>query len=525
MPSLADAVRNPRAEEFTAKGWWTGDTLSAWLARHAAERPDAAALVHGPRSWSWQALADAVARAAATLANAGVGRGDVVAMQLPNIPEFAIAYLAACRLGAVVSTIHMPYRAAELENLLAHGDARVAITLAQTKDWSPAETVRGLRPKLPALREVLTPETLVGEARLDESAVPLPDARDPFLLLYTSGTTAAPKGVPHAYASILANVRMGAPEHRLGAHDRILTAAPLSHLFGMYSLLLTLCTGATSVLLPVFTPPALAETIARDRPTALWTAPAHMAACRNLGLLEQHDWSSLRLAIMSGSACPPELVRWVQARLPDCAVTQLWGMTETQAGLYTRPGDPAEVSVTSTGRASPGTEVRIVGEGGQPAPAGVDGELQVRGCAVFTGYLGNPEATAAAFTADGWFRTGDLARRDAAGHIALTGRIKDVINRGGVKFNPSDVESLLESHPAVLQAAIVPMPDAVLGEKACCFVTLKPGATAPALEALCAWLLERQIAKIKLPERLVVIDEMPLTPTRKVIKGRLRIPA
>ena len=525
MPSLAEAVRNPRADEFAAKGWWTGDTLDAWLAKHAAERPAAPALVHGSRVLSWRDLADAVSRAAATLARAGVGPGDVMAMQLPNIPEYAIAYLATCRLGAAVSTIHMPYRAAELENLLAHSGAKVAVVLSNAKDWSPADTVRGLMPKLPALKHVIPPEALVGDATLDEASVPRPSARDAFLLLYTSGTTAAPKGVAHPYASILANVRLGAPEHRLGPEDRILTAAPLTHLFGMYSFLLTMYTGATSVLLPMFTPPELAEVVGRDKPTALWTAPAHMAACRNMGLFAKHDWSSLKLAIISGSACPPELARWVQEQLPGCAVTQLWGMTETQAGLYTRPGDGIDVSATSTGRASPGTEIRIVDDAGRPAPAGTEGELQTRGCALFTGYVDNPAATRAAFTDDGWFRTGDLARMDAAGNVALTGRIKDVINRGGVKFNPSDVETLLESHPKVMQAAIVPMPDAVLGEKACCFVTLKPGAQAPALEELCAWLAERKIAKIKLPERLVVIDEMPLTPTRKVIKGRLRIPS
>ncbi len=186
-------------------------------------------------------------------------------------------------------------------------------------------------------------------------------------------------------------------------------------------------------------------------------------------------------------------------------------MTELQAALYTRPEDGTEAAATSAGRPSPGTQVRVSAEG----------ELQVRGPLTFSGYYDNPEANAGAFTEDGWFRSGDLAEQRGQ-YFAITGRIKDVINRGGVKFNPADVEALLDAHPRILQSAIVPMPDPVLGEKACAFITLKPGAQAPSLEELAQYLLSKDIAKNKLPERLVVIPEMPLTPTRKIIKGRLR---
>ena len=211
---------------------------------------------------------------------------------------------------------------------------------------------------------------------------------------------------------------------------------------------------------------------------------------------------------------PPELIRFVASKLPQCAVTQLWGMTELQAGLYSRPGDPLEVSATSAGRPSPGTEIRISPEG----------ELQVRGPLLFSGYFNNEEANAVAFTPDGWFRSGDLAEFHGE-NIAITGRTKDLINRGGVKFNPADVELLLASHPKILQSAMVPMPDPILGEKACVFVTLRIPAEKVTLQELVDYLLQKNIAKNKLPERLVIVAEMPLTPTRKVIKGRLKIPA
>jgi cyclohexanecarboxylate-CoA ligase len=483
------AYRPEEEREYMARGWWRDDdTLWHWLRRHAASRADAPAVASATGILTWRELERRVLRVAQGLRELGVGAGDVVALQLPNTPEFLIVHLAIARLGAVMCTVHMPYRGAEIETILAHSGAKLFFNAAY-----PFAKVEAADP-LPADH-------------------PAPDARDPFLLLFTSGTTASPKAVPHAYRTMLGNSRMGAREHRLTCASRILCAAPLSHLYGLYSLHCAWSVGACTVLLPAFKPDELALTVEKYKPTAIWTAPAHVAACRNAGLFERHDWSSLRLAIVSGSTPSPELMHDLARRLPGCTIAQLWGMTELQAGLYTRPDDPIEVAATSAGRPSPGTELRIA----------EDGELQVRGPLAFSGYYRNEEANRAAFTADGWFRSGDLAT-ERNGNYAITGRIKDVINRGGVKFNPADVEALLDAHPKILQSAIVPMADAVLGEKACAFVTLKPGAAEPTLAELCAYLLAKEIAKNKLPERLVVIPEMPLTPTRKIIKGRLRLP-
>lgn len=482
---------------YVERGWWGDDTLPGWLSSHSKTRPDAPALIAG-QVISWRELEERVLRFAEGLRRAGVARGEVVAVQLPNTPEFVIAFLAICRLGAVLSTLHMPYRGAEIATLMRHSRAKLGICLPPSRDlFNGAGRT---------FAEIDCDEPLSKD-------VPGPVAADPFLLLYTSGTTAAPKGVPHNYHTMLSNARLGVPEHRLGASDRILSAAPFTHLFGLYELHCAFACGAASVLLPAFTPPDLSALIEKEKPTALWTAPAHIAAVRAQGLFDKHDWSSLRLAIMSGSACPPQLVRDFSSRVKTCAVTQLWGMTETQGALYTRPGDALEVHCSSAGRPSPGTEVRIV-----------DNELQVRGCLLFPGFYDNDAANAAAFTPDGWYRTGDLAAVDAAGNYSITGRVKDIINRGGVKFNPRDVEDLLDSHPKVLQSAIVPMPDPILGEKACVFVVLRKKDDSLHLEELVQYLLEKQIAKNKLPERLVVVAEMPLTPTRKIIKSRLRLP-
>jgi cyclohexanecarboxylate-CoA ligase len=523
-----------RVAEFVARGWWRDDTLTQWLQRHAAERSTAPALAHAGASVSWHDLATRVAGFAAGLRRAGIDRGDVVAVQLPNVPEFIVAYLAICRLGAVMATIHMAYKAADFETPLRHTRARAIVCLGQTKDWSPAATALTLRSAISTLRTVIAlgapHEGALAFAEVQAASPaeirepPGPTAADPFLLLYTSGTTSAPKAVPHNYHTLLSNARVGAPEHGIGPRDRVLSAAPFSHLFGLYALHVCWAVGATAVLLPVFTPSDLARAIECDKPTALWTAPAHIAACRAGGLFENHDLSSLKLMIMSGSACPMELVRWTATRLPGCAVTQLWGMTETQAALYTRPGDPIDVAAASSGRPSPGAEVRVVSPDNEDCAVGQEGELHVRGCLLFPGFYDNAVANEVAFAPGGWYRTGDLAAIDANGNVSITGRIKDVINRGGHKFNPRDIENLLDAHPKVLQSAIVPMPDPVLGERACCFVTLRPGISGATLEELVAFLADHGIAKMKFPERLVVIAEMPLTPTRKVVKSRLTIP-
>ncbi|MGE0734716.1 MAG: class I adenylate-forming enzyme family protein [Alphaproteobacteria bacterium] len=538
---LRSALRYPPAlaKRYIDIGFWRDDTLGKWLAKHVAARPTAPAIRTLETTLTYKELAAQVDSLAGALWHAGIAKGDVVAVQLPNIPQFLVAYLAIAQLGAVMQTLHNPYRGAELETLLNHSRAKAYIGLGETKEFKPAAAIVELKPKLPVLKTVMSVgvatsgtlwldamiasgPALTEEEREDMEAVV---ASDPFLLLYTSGTTAAPKGVPLSYHNMLSNARDGAPAHGIGPDDVITSAAPFTHLYGLYSFHVGMAVGACALLLPSFTPQDLATLVDRGKPTALWTAPAHLAACETLGLFDKHSFASLKLAIVSGSACPPDLIRRFAARMPNGAVTQLWGMTETQGALYSRPTDALEISATTAGRASPGTEIRIADPAtDREVGIGVEGEIQVRGPLLFPGYYRNPAATGASFSEDHWFKSGDLGTKDAAGNVAITGRIKDVINRGGVKYNPRDVEDLLDMHPKIAQSAIVPMPDPVLGEKACCFVTPKPGQSVT-LEEICDYLLARNIAKIKLPERLVIVAEMPMTPTRKIIKSKLKLPS
>jgi cyclohexanecarboxylate-CoA ligase len=513
---LRDALRfDPeQVARFVASGAWGDDTLSGWLAARAAEAPPRTAVKSAAGALDYGALRERAERFAAGLRALGIGRGDVVAVQLPNSAEFLVAYLGIARLGAVMCTVHMPYRDAELKPLLAHSRARALICLSRMKDFAPAAAVLAQQPgpRVIALGEAAAGAIPFAEVAAATAALPgelRAAPADPFLLLYTSGTSASPKAVPQTYQTMLGNARLSVPEHLMTADDVVLSAAPYSHLFGLYSFHLALNVGAANLLVPAFTPPDFAQAVATGRPTVLFLGPAHLAAMLKAGLLDSTDLSSVRLVICSGSACPPELALAVARKFPNGRFTQLWGMTETQAGMYTRPDDPVELAARSAGRPSPGTEVRVV-----------EGELQVRGSLLFPGYYDNDAANADAFTPDGWFRTGDLAEQDAVGNVRITGRIKDVINRGGVKYNPRDLEDLLDAHPDVMQAAIVPVPDPVLGERACCVIVLR-AAHAPSLEELCAYLSERGIARNRLPERLEIVAEMPLTPTRKIIKGRL----
>ena len=413
--------------------------------------------------------------------------------------------------------------------LLGHSRARMLICLSEVGDFKPAETALGLAEDLPELAHIVALGAPVSGALsladlLSDSAVSagdVPVAADPCLLLYTSGTTASPKGVPHNAHTLLSNVRTSVPEHGIMTEDILFSAAPFGHLFGLYSIHLALAVGATQYLLPSFTPPALVEGLVESQASVLFAAPAHIAACLNSGLFEGRDLAALKLAILAGAAVPSGLARAFDSLLANGTVSQLWGMTETQAGLYTRPSDGIDLAAASAGRPSPGTEVRIVDEAGNEVAADDEGELQVRGPLLFPGYYQNDAANGEALTEDGWFRSGDLARSDKDGNIAIVGRCKEIINRGGIKYNPRDVEELIDGHPGIQQSAIVPVPDSVLGERACVYV-VPSGSAELTLDEICAYLEDKGIAKVKWPERLEIVQEMPMTPTRKVIKGRLR---
>ena len=514
---------------FLAEDLWGKATLDTWVNQATVSRPNAPMLIAGEHSMSYAEVQAQVGAIASGLKSLGLGRGDVIAMQLPNTVEFVVGHLAVARIGAVLQTIHMPYRAGDIGALLEHSQARAVIALDVFRGYDLASIMLAERHRLSSLEEVIVVGQTPREARsfwsLSESGVPLDQhdsavAADPCLLLYTSGTTSSPKGVPLTYQNMLGNIEAAADEFEVTEHDRILSAAPFSHLYGIFNFHMALSRGAAAVLLPAFTPQDLGQAVSIHQPTMLFLGPAHAAAMLGQGLINQRDFASVRFSVFSGASCPTHVLESYQAAIPASTVAQLWGMTEIQAGSFTRASDPLSVAATSAGPPARGNQARIRSLAGDILLAGEEGELEIRGPSVFGGYLDNHEANAAAFTTDGWFRSGDLACIDDSGYIRLTGRTKDLINRGGVKYNPTDLEVLLMQNDAIDQAAIVAMPDPILGEKACCFVTLQPGFDL-SLTEVCVWLEGKNISKVKWPERLEIVEEMPLTPTRKIIKGEL----
>ena len=529
LPPIPEAT----ARHYYETGDWTYETLCDWLLTRAEHTPAAPAIHHAGTCMTYRELSDRVRSLAGGLQALGISKGDVVALQLPNLPEFVVSHLALCLLGAVTQTVHMPYQSAELRFLLQHSQATAFIGLSAFRDTSPAATAHGLMADIESLTHVIPVGGDVAgthpfaelQAHPPLTTWPTLDSLAPFVLLYTSGTTASPKGVPVRYCQFLSNTRTSVSDLSINASDVILSVAPFTHLYGLYTLHLALCSGAAMSLLPVFAPPDLIATITRDRASCLFAAPAHLAACRAAHLLDERDTlSSLRFVCLSGSAVPPALAQWVDERLDHGVVIQLWGMSELQAGAYTRPDEPPEVRHASAGRPSPGTRLRVVLDDGSDAAPEQEGELWVQGSSVFHAYLNNEEATREAFhgnATDRWFRTGDLATLSPAGHVILTGRVKEIINRGGIKFNPTDVEAIIDEMPAVMRSALVPYPDPVLGERTCAMVVAAPGASL-SLADITQTLNASGIAKFKWPERLEIIDEMPLTPTQKIMRGELK---
>jgi cyclohexanecarboxylate-CoA ligase len=514
---------------FRVRGWWRDETLSDWLERCRDNAPDRAALLGFDGPLTYAAFAERIRHFAAGLADAGIGRGDVVIVQLPNLPEFLIAWLAINALGAVMQTVHMPYGIRDLEHRIAHAGAKACIALARLKDRSPAAELASLRGRFPALRVVVAVggdvPGAVSFAELlacgrDKPFASQGRAEDPFLLLYTSGTTSSPKAVSVTSNHYLSNAAMCAAELGIRPDDRILCLAPYTHLYGLFALQLGFAIGATACLLDQFTPAGFVEALKRFKPTILIAGPAHVAPCLQQNLFAGIDLADLRVAVLSGSTVPAALSAAFEELLPNGRVVQAWGMTELQFGACSRPSDSREVRFETIGHATPGTELRVADADDRVLPREETGELQVRGCSLFSGYLRNPEADRAAFTADGWLRTGDLASMDEAGNVRLRGRTKDLINRGGVKFNPTDMEIAVSGHPAVAQVAIAPVPDPLLGERASCFVVLKDGVSLT-FDELKDFLAERAFAKFSWPEQLVIVPDMPITPTRKVIKAEL----
>jgi cyclohexanecarboxylate-CoA ligase len=496
------------------------DYLDQWL----AEKPEACALVswreesHSEVRLTYQELAQRAADAARALAACGVGRGDVVSFQLPNCWQFVAAHLACVRLGAVSNPLMPIFRHRELSFMLRHGDARVLIA---------PERFRGfVRGELPALGRVLLTDG-TGEDSF-EAALGAADGapcsrgarlepNDVMQLMFTSGTTGEPKGAMHTSNTLLSAVREYARRMQIGEADVIFMPSPLGHQLGFcYGLQMALMLGIPLVLTDLWQPERAMELMSRHGATFTFGATPFLADLASLPEVELRRPPRLRMFASSGAPIPPTVVDAARKRL-GVKVATCWGMTEC-ASVTITPPDEHKV-LESDGCTLPNGEVRVLAADGTEAPRGTVGALQVRGSSLFVGYLKRPELSR--LDEGGWFDTGDLARMDDEGYIRICGRSKDMIIRGGENIPVVEIESALYRMPEVADAAVVAMPDPRLQERACAFVTVRPGSQL-SLAAVCKHLAAEGFSKHFWPERLEVMEQMPRTPTGKIQKFVLR---
>ncbi|HAM47227.1 MAG TPA: cyclohexanecarboxylate-CoA ligase, partial [Alphaproteobacteria bacterium] len=414
-------------------------------------------------------------------------------------------------------------------------ESKIVFVPQEFRGFDHLAMMQGLRPDLPALKHIFAlggtgdtsfEQNFTGRAWEEEMDMQAIFAErkmgpnDVNELLYTSGTTGQPKGVMHTANTQFANVKPYAERLDLsGARDVVLMSSPLAHQTGfLYGILMPLMLGTKVVYQDVWDPAGAARLIEEEKVTFTMASTPFLADLTDTPAVREHDISSLRIFLCAGAPIPRVLAERASKEL-DIIVLSGWGMTENGAVTTTEPNDPPEKVFQTDGKPLPGIEVRIVDPQGNLAPNGEEGLLQARGISAFVGYLKKPELHG---TDDqGWFDTGDYARMDDDGYIRITGRAKDIIIRGGENVPVVEVEELLYRHPAVIDAAVVAMPDPRLGERGCAFVTLTDGSSLT-LEDMVAYLRDNKIARNYLPERLEVIDEMPRTASGKIQKFKLR---
>jgi acyl-CoA synthetase (AMP-forming)/AMP-acid ligase II len=518
------------AARWRGAGLWSDETFAAVLASRVRAAPDREALTDGTRRLTYRGLADGIDRMAARLRALGIGAGDVVTIQMPNWIEFALVFFALERLGAVAVTVSVDFRSRELEYIMRFAGTKMLVCCARFRDFDHVAMAAELKPQLPALAciGVVRGAPGAGMVSLDDVAeasgppagfVPVPmDADTVMRMAFTSGTTGNPKGVMHSHNTTLAAARILNGDLGLSANDVMMIWLPLGLNWGYLTLVQSVLAGAKGVLLDRFRPAEALDLIERERVTYIPTAPASLTTILQEPDLARRDLSGLRIVVSGGASAPVETIRAWRRAAPG-VLLELLGMLETGYQTYTRATDNPERVAGSVGRPASHMGLKLVDADGREVARGEEGDICCDGPSVHLGYHNNPTANAEAFLPDGWFRSGDLGMIDTDGNLRIVGRLKEMINRGGKKFFPREIEEILYTHPQVLYAAIVGIPDARLGERNCLCLVPRPGET-PTLEGLVAF-LGSSVATYKLPERLELFTQFPFTPTGKIQRHAL----
>ncbi|HQS69389.1 MULTISPECIES: AMP-binding protein [unclassified Novosphingobium] len=487
--------------------------------------------------WTWAQLDAEVDRVATGLLDRGVAKGDRVGIWAPNCAEWTVLQFATARIGAVLVTINPAYRTSEVEYALNKVGCTFLVSAARFKSSDYVAMLRELGPeKLPMLRSIVVlgdeahdgfepwdalraqpdPARLLGvDATLDQN--------DPINIQFTSGTTGFPKGATLTHRNILNNGHFTARTIKVTHKDRICIPVPLYHCFGMVlGNLASLASGAAMVFpSEAFDPKLTLDAVQAEGCTALYGVPTMFIAILAQPDLDAWDVSTLRTGIMAGSPCPVSTMRQVMDRLNMREVTIGYGMTETSPlTTQTATDDPIEERVGTVGRVHPHAEAKVVGPDGETLPIGVQGEYCSRGYAVMLGYWDDPAKTAEAIDADGWMHSGDLATMDANGYVRITGRIKDMIIRGGENIYPREIEEFLLTHPAVQDAQVFGVADERYGEEVCAWLIARAGQALAPEDVLAH--CKGRIAHYKVPRHVRIVEAFAMTVTGKAQKFEMR---
>jgi fatty-acyl-CoA synthase len=514
-----------------------GDTIGDNFDRTVAAFGDRDALVDraAGRRWTYRELAAEVDALALGLVARGIGKGDRVGIWSPNRAEWTFLQYATAKIGAVLVNINPAYRAHELEYVLNQAGIRLLVASDAFKTSDYPAMVEEVREKCARLEHVVVLGGEDWDALLDTGRRGDPaqlahlqaglSADDPINIQYTSGTTGFPKGATLSHHNILNNGYFVGELCNYTEADKVCIPVPFYHCFGMVMGNLA-CTshGACMVIpAPAFDPRATLEAVAAERCTSLYGVPTMFIAELNHPDFASFDLSSLRTGIMAGSPCPVEVMKQVIDRMGMAEVSICYGMTETSpVSTQTRSDDSIERRVSTVGRVGPHLEVKVVDpETGLTVPRGEAGELCTRGYSVMLGYWEQPDKTAEAIDAARWMHTGDLAVMDGDGYVNITGRIKDMVIRGGENLYPREIEEFLYTHPDILDAQVIGVPDEKYGEELMAWVRLREGAeplTAEQVREFCTG----KLAHYKIPRYVHVVDEFPMTVTGKVRKVEMR---
>lgn len=486
------------------------------------------AAADGEHATTLGALVSDAERAAGGLQARGIGRGDVVAVQLPGSYAGAVIQAAVSLCGAVLLPVVMIYGPREMDFVLRRSGAAAVVLPREHRGRPHADVVLGGLSGLPALKfAVVTGDSSPGHGATSYASLlaeaggtyrqPHPDPDDRAVLMYTSGTTAEPKGVQHSHRTLLAEATSRVYTLN-GPGARHLGLFPPGHMAGLLSLLRILLLGTPTVIMQAWDAARAAELIGRHAVTACGGAPVQLS-----GLLDRHadgtaPLGTLREFLTGAAPVAPSLIR--RADAAGITAFRSYGSSEHPTVSAGTTADPLDLRATTDGGLLAGNEVRIVDAAGRDVPDGRDGEILTRGPELFAGYT-EPALNAAAFLPGGWFRTGDVGRMDAAGHLTVTDRLKDIIIRGGENISSKEVEDLLITHPAVADVAVIPVPDPALGERVCAVIVARPGHTFD-VEAARAHFAAAGAARQKTPEVVALVEELPRTPSGKVRKDVLR---